>query len=94
MESLVISFVTVLTGEEPVDGDPVYFIIPRPRAYLADLLAKSFAGRPGMEIIVDRRYAERRKGPGGGEWQQEDRRQAERRRIKQDLIEVVIERPG
>ena len=94
MESLVISFVTVLTGEEPVDGDPVYFIIPRPRAYLADLLAKSFAGRPDMEIIVDRRYAERRKGPGTGEWHQEDRRQAERRRPKQDLIEVVIERPG
>ena len=47
-----------------------------------------------MEIIVDRRYAERRKGPGTGEWHQEDRRQAERRRPKQDLIEVVIERPG
>jgi len=94
VESLVISFVTVLTGEEPVDGDPVYFIIPRPRAYLADLLAKSFTGRPDMEIIVDRRYAERRKGPGTGEWHQEDRRQAERRRPKQDLIEVVIERPG
>lgn len=61
---------------------------------LADMLAKAFAGREDVTIIMDRRRAERRI------WQQPvavDRRQAARRRPREKVFEVVIGsfyRPG
>jgi hypothetical protein len=94
VESLIVSFVTVVQEADPSDDDPVHFIVPRSRAYLAAFLAKAYAGRGDMEVIVDRRYVERRKGLGPAEWQEAERRSAERRRPKQEVIEVVIERPG
>ena len=89
MESLVVRFVRAITGGEnsPGDSPKMYIIVPRSRAYLADLLAKAFAGREDVEIMVDRRRGERRT-------QREpvvvDRRRAERRRLKDEMIEVVI----
>ena len=94
MESLIVSFVTVLQEADPSDDDPVHFIVPRSRAYLAAFLGKAYAGRGDMEVIVDRRYVERRKGLDAEEWQGAERRRAERRRPKEEVIEVVIERPG
>lgn len=89
MESLVMSFVTALTDAESSDGNPgkVLIVVPRPRAYLADLLAKAFEAREDVEIITDRRYGDRRTRqlPFPVE-----RRRGERRRLRQQVIEVVI----
>src|SRR2546422_9866597 len=62
MEPLVMLFVSALTGGENSPGDPrkVHIIVPRPRAYLADLLAKALEGREDVEVIVDRRQRDRR----------------------------------
>lgn len=88
-ESLAMSFVVALTAAEHPGDDPakVFIIVPQPRAYLADLLAKSFEARKDVEIIVDRRYGERRtrRQPVAVE-----RRRAERRRPKEEVIQVVI----
>jgi hypothetical protein len=93
MESLVMSFVAALTAGGNPEGNPgkVCIIVPRPRAYLADLLAKAFEGREDVEVIVDRRYGERRaqKRSVGTE-----RRRGQRRRPKEEVIEVVIGKIG
>jgi len=89
MDSLVMRFVRAISGGEnsPGDSPKLYIIIPRPHAYLADLLAKAFEGRKDVEIIADRRHGERR-------IQQQpavvERRRADRRKPKEEVIEVVI----
>ena len=90
MESLVMRFVRAITGGEnsPGDSPKLYIIIPRPHAYLADLLAKAFEGRTDVEIVADRRRGERRmqQQPAAVE----RRRGADRRKPKDEVIEVVI----
>src|SRR3989442_13847588 len=87
MESLVMRFVRAITGGEnsPGDSPKLYIIIPRPHAYLADLLVKAFEGRQDVEIIADRRRGERR-------MQQQppavERRRADRRQPKDRVIQV------
>src|SRR2546426_9513709 len=89
MESLVMRFVRAISGGEnsPGDSPKLYIIIPRPHAYLADLLAKAFEGRKDVEIIADRRHGERRiqQQPAGVE-----RRRADRRKPKEGGIGGVI----
>jgi hypothetical protein len=89
MIPLVLSFVAPLVDAEHSDGDPakVYIVIPRHRAYVADLLRKALEAREDVEIIVDRRHGERRTRhrPVAVE-----RRRADRRRPKEEVIEVVI----
>jgi hypothetical protein len=91
MESLMMSFVTPLSnpGDSDNPGNPgrVCIIVPRVRAYLADLLAKAFERREDVEIIVDRRYGERRTRKVAVTV---ERRWTERRRSKEEVIEVVI----
>lgn len=65
----------------------VCIIVPRARAYLADLLVKAFEGRDDVEIIVDRRQGERRTRKVAVAV---ERRWAERRRTKEEVIEVVV----
>ncbi len=90
MIPLVLSFVAPLIDTEHSDGDPakVYIVVPRHRAYVADLLRKAFEGREEVEILVDRRQGERRtrQRPVALE-----RRRADRRRPKEEVIAVVIE---
>src|SRR2546428_12926320 len=80
MESLVMRFVRAITGGEnsPGDSPKLYIIIPRPHAYLADLLVKAFEGRTDVEIIADRRRGERRMQqlPAGVERRRADQREA------------------
>ncbi|TMJ13527.1 MAG: hypothetical protein E6G98_00295 [Bacillati bacterium ANGP1] len=89
MESLVLSFITLLAGDKYSNGDHerITIIVPRTHADVVDLLAKAFAGREGVEIIVDRRHSERRA-------QQRavavERRRADRRRPRDTVIEVVL----
>jgi len=89
MEPLVMRFVSAFpgAGHSPGDLRRVHIVVPRSRAYLADLLAKAFEGREGVEIIVDRRSRDRRMQqlPVGAE-----RRRAQRRRSQEEMIEVVI----
>jgi hypothetical protein len=97
MESLVLSFVAALVGGGDSPGNPglnpgkIYIIVPRTRAYLADLMARAFEGRKDVEIIVDRRSGDRRtrRQPVPVE-----RRRGERRRFKEEVIEVVIGTSG
>lgn len=87
------SFVSALidVGRSGDNPEKVFIIVPRPRAYLADLLAKAFERREDVEIIVDRRYGERRthKRPVAV-----DRRRGQRRRLKEEVIEVVVGEVG
>ncbi len=91
MIPLVLSFVAPLIDAEHSDGDPekVYIVIPRHRAYVVELLRKVFEARGDVEILVDRRHGERRtrQRPVAVE-----RRQTDRRRPKEEVIEVVIEK--
>lgn len=91
MVYLCISFVAPVNAPEHPTGNPgkIYIIVPRPYAYLGDLLAKAFERREDVEILVDRRHGERRtlQQPVALE-----RRQAQRREAKGEVIEVVIRR--
>lgn len=85
------SFLTLLIDTQHSDGDPekVHIIVPRSRAYLADLLGKAFEGREDVDIHLDRRLGERRTRR---EPVVTERRRGERRRPKEEVIEVVIGR--
>lgn len=63
-------------------------IVRRPYAYLESRLRKAFEGRVDVEVFVDRRRGERR---AGARPVQEERRRAERRTTKEELVEIVIE---
>jgi hypothetical protein len=63
-------------------------IVRRPYAHLEDRLRRMFEGRDDVEVIPDRRRGERRRGR---QPTQEERRLAERRLPKEDVLEVVIE---
>jgi hypothetical protein len=63
-------------------------IVRRPYAYLESRLRKAFEGRVDVEIFVDRRRGERR---AGARPIQEERRRAERRMTKEEVVEIVIE---
>src|SRR2546422_7735060 len=90
MEPLVMRFVSAFpgAGHSPGDLRRVHIVVPRSRAYLADLLAKAFEGREGVEIIVDRRSRDRRMQqlPVGAE-----RRRAQRRRSQERSEEHTSE---
>ena len=62
-------------------------VIQRPYAYLEKELRRGFKGEEDVEIILDRRYGERRKS------QQSvtiERRAADQRRQKENLVDIVI----
>lgn len=96
MNALAFSFLGALSPPERSDaGDRrIYVIVPSTQTYLADLLTKAFEGRADIEVLVDRRRRERRTQPTVVS---RDRRQADRRRTAQGLVQVVItntRRPG
>ncbi len=62
-------------------------IIQRPYAHLEKELCSVFKGEKDVKIIVDRRYEERRTTQQAVEI---DRRRADRRQPKEELIEAVI----
>ena len=63
-------------------------IVQRPYAHLERELRSTFAGQEGVNVIVDRRYGERRatEHPVAVE-----RRRADRRTPKQELIRVLLQ---
>jgi len=64
-----------------------YIVIRRPYAYLEKELRSTFKEQEDVKIIVDRRIGERRKIRQAVKL---ERRRADRRRPKEQLIEVVI----
>ena len=64
-----------------------YIVIRRPYAHLEDEVRRVFAGREDVKVVVDRRSGERRatQRPVSVE-----RRRADRRRAKEELVEVLI----
>jgi hypothetical protein len=64
-----------------------YIVIQRPYGHLEDEFRRVFAGREDIKVIVDRRSGERRatRQPVSVE-----RRRADRRRAKEELVEVLI----
>ena len=64
-----------------------YIVIRRPYAHLEDEVRRVFAGREDVKVVVDRRSGERRatQQPVSVE-----RRRADRRRAKEELVEVLI----
>jgi len=64
-----------------------YIVIRPPFAYLEEELRRPFGGQRDVAIMVDKRHGERRstRQPPAAE-----RRRADRRRVKEGLLEVVI----
>ncbi len=62
-------------------------VVQRPYAYLEKELRNAFKGQDDVKVILDRRQGERRKTTKAVAV---DRRKADRRTPKEDLVEVVI----
>ncbi len=79
----------ILRETPELGGGPgkIHIVIRQPYAYLEEPLRRAFEGQGDVEILVDRRRGEprRRAGPIAVE-----RRRADRRRPKEELLDVVI----
>ena len=62
-------------------------VVMRPYAHLEKELRSAFKGEENVKVVLDRRLEERRKRPQAVA---EERRRADRRRPKEELVEVVI----
>jgi hypothetical protein len=89
MSSLAISLIPALTHPDRSDRDEgkIYVIVPKDQAYLADLLTKRFEGQGRVEVVVDRRRAERRTQRHAVSL---NRRRADRRRFHEQMVQIVI----
>jgi hypothetical protein len=74
------------TGPRRPIGD-LTIIINRPYADLESELKQVFEGIEKVKMFVDRRYEERRTR---GQSRDEEYRKAERRKVKQGLVEAII----
>jgi len=81
--------VSILRGNPgPGQGrGTMYIIIKQPHAYLQETLRRAFEGQENVQVIVDRRYRERRTTTGSVAV---ERRQADRRSSREHLVEVII----
>jgi hypothetical protein len=72
-----------------LEGGPgvMSIIIRRPYAFLEKELRSAFEGQKDVEVMVDRRYRERRTRRQAVE---SERRRADRRRPKEELVEVLL----
>ena len=70
------------------EGGQTDIVVRRPFEHLAREIQRIFKSQPDVNVIIDRRYSERR---GQSEQQVEkERRSAERRQPKEKLVDVVI----
>jgi hypothetical protein len=81
---LSISKTTLPPGKYP---GSMSIVIQRPHTHLENELRKAFEGQEEINIIVDRRYGERRVSQ---QPVSKDRRRADRRKAKALLAEAVI----
>ena len=62
-------------------------IIRQPYAHLEEELIKTFKGQKDVQVILDKRYAERRKTQQDVEI---ERRHADRRQPNEEIVDVVL----
>ena len=67
--------------------EKMFIVIQRPYAYLKKELSTAFQGKEDARVIVNRRVRERRKAQRPVSL---EKRQADRRRPKDGLLEVVL----
>lgn len=89
MEFLSLFLLNVLSAAPRPEGTRgmIYVIIRQPYAYLEGVLRQAFEGRGDVKVIVDRRNLERRRR---GQPIAIERRRAERRWVKEELLQVII----
>ncbi len=90
MTEFVPTFVLSILGlTEAAGHNParMLLIVRRPYAHLEDRLRRAFEGRDDVEVIADQRRGERRMSDRGAPV---ERRRAERRTSKEEILEVVI----
>lgn len=75
------------TRSQGEDDRRMYIIIRKQYALLEEELRKTFEGQKDVRVILDRRRDERRTGT---QPEETDRRRADRRAHKEELLEVVI----
>ena len=67
--------------------EKMFIVIRRPYAYLEEELSTEFRGQEDVRVMVDRRIAERRKRR---QQVSLERRQADRRGTKEELVHIVL----
>lgn len=66
-----------------------YYIVPRGEWGLYDLLRRDFVGEPAVDVIIDRRFRERRQAEAPVAT---ERRRRDRRRGDRDVAEQLLDR--
>jgi len=79
-------------GEPATDGAKMLLVLMKPYAHLEGELRKEFDGQDDVEVFVDRRFGERRVGERrkGGPPVASERRQADRRREKEEVLHIIL----
>ncbi|SRR5712691_1317613 len=90
MEFIPTFFLSILAAAGESEHNParMLLVVKRPYAYLEDRLRRAFEGRHDVEIIANRRRGERRMSDRGVPV---ERRRADRRTPKEEMLEVVIQ---
>ena len=79
-------------------GDPgalsakMVLVLMRPYAHLEGDMRREFDGQDDVEVVVDRRFGERRIGERrkGGPPLLSERRQADRRRETEEVLQIIL----
>ena len=87
LPAFVIRMVSVTAGLRHNPGR-MLLIVRRPYGHLEERLRRVFEGRDDIVVIPDRRSSDRR---ARGRPVQDERRRAERRSRKEEMLEVVFE---
>ncbi len=79
----------ILKGVSPSEEGTgaMSIIIRKPYAHLEEELTKTFKGQKDVQVILDKRYAERRKTQQDVEM---ERRHDNRRQPNEEIVDVVI----
>ena len=86
---LLFRILTVDPRRTGVRNSMTYVVIRQPYAHLEEGLLRSLKGLGQVEVVVDRRSAERRQRPRAVA---SERRSAQRRRDKVEIVEILV--PG
>ncbi len=90
MKSVLPQFIfRILKGVSPSEEGTgiMSIIIRKPYGHLEEELTKTFKGQKDVQVILDKRYAERRKTQQDVEM---ERRHADRRQPNEEIVDVVI----
>ena len=80
------------TSEPGLEKAKMLLVLMRPYAHLEGEMRKEFDGQDDVEVIVDRRFGERRIGERrkGGPPLASERRQTDRRREKEEVLHIIL----